>query len=187
MVGSDNIARMAPFIGSFANACGAARTVFHIIDRKPKIDSLSIDGKSPKHGINGEVIFRNVSFQYPSRSDVQVLKNFNLTVKAGQIVALVGSSGCGKSTCIQLVQRFYDPALGSILLDGNDIRKLNISFLRSHIATVGQEPVLFATTIAENIRYGKPEATDEEIVEAAKASSAHDFVSKLPDVSLIII
>lgn len=181
-MGSDNISRMAPFIGSFAGACGAAGSVFHIIDRKPKIDSLSTDGHVPKVGVNGEVTFRNVSFHYPSRSDVQVLKSFNLTVKAGQVVALVGSSGCGKSTCIQLVQRFYDPALGSVLLDGNDIRKLNLSFLRTNIATVGQEPVLFATTIAENIRHGKPDATYEEIVKAAKSSSAHDFVSKLPDV-----
>lgn len=103
-----------------------------------------------------------------------------MEVQPGQTVALVGNSGNGKSTCLQLLQRFYDPDDGQIHIDGCDIRSLNINVLRSNMATVGQEPVLFSTTIGENIRYGLPEATDEDVVEAAKNSGAHDFISKLP-------
>lgn len=181
LVGSDNIAKMAPFIGIFATARGAASAIFNVIDRQPKIDSLSADGKVVNYGMKGDITFQNISFHYPSRSDVEVLKNFSLKIKAGQTVALVGSSGCGKSTCIQLLQRFYDPIHGSVQIDGTDLRQLNISWLRSNIAVVGQEPVLFATTISENIRFGKPDALQSEIIESAKASSAHDFIKSLPN------
>lgn len=104
----------------------------------------------------------------------------NLKIGAGQTVALVGNSGNGKSTCLHLLQRFYDPNKGNILIDDCDIRSLNINSLRSSIASVGQEPVLFSTSIAENIRYGKPNATDQEIVEAARSAGAHDFIARLP-------
>lgn len=97
---------------------------------------------------------------------------------------MVGSSGNGKSTCIQLLQRFYDPIEGYITIDGHDIKHFNLSWLRSNMATVGQEPVLFATTIEENIRYGKPSATLQEIHDAAKSAGAHDFITKLHDVSV---
>lgn len=180
LVGSDNIAKMSPFIGIFATARGAASLIFHVIHRQPKIDSLSPDGKVVNYGMKGEITFQNIGFHYPSRTDVDIFKNFNLKIKAGQTVALVGSSGCGKSTCIQLLQRFYDPISGSVQIDGTDLRQLNISWLRSNIAVVGQEPVLFATTIGENIRYGNPDALQSEIIDAAKASSAHDFIEKLP-------
>lgn len=102
-----------------------------------------------------------------------------MKIRAGESVALVGFSGNGKSTCLQLLQRFYDPNKGEVLLDGQNISSINIESLRSCIATVGQEPVLFSTTIGENIRYGNPQATDEEIVEAAKNSGAHEFISRL--------
>lgn len=180
LVGSDNIARMGPFVGVFAAARGAGATIFKVIDRQPKIDGMSMEGKIVNQGVKGNVAFENVSFAYPTRSDVQVLNRFCLKINSGETVALVGSSGCGKSTCVQLIQRFYDPLSGSVLVDGCDIRKFNISWLRSNIAVVGQEPVLFATTIEENIRYGKPDATREEIEEAARASSAHDFVEEMP-------
>lgn len=103
-----------------------------------------------------------------------------MEIQPGQSVALVGHSGNGKSTCLQLLQRFYDPNDGQVLIDGSDIRSININELRSLIATVGQEPVLFSTTIGENIRYGKPGATEQEVIEAAKNSGAHDFIAKLP-------
>lgn len=103
-----------------------------------------------------------------------------MQIQAGETVALVGNSGNGKSTLIQLLQRFYDPNKGHVCLDGHDIKTLNIHSLRSCIATVGQEPVLFSTTIARNIRYGKPDATEEEIIDAAKNAGAHDFISGLP-------
>lgn len=101
-------------------------------------------------------------------------------IQAGTSVALVGNSGNGKTTCLQLLQRFYDPDEGQVLIDGCDIRAININVLRSNIATVGQEPILFSTTIGENIRYGNPDASDKEVVAAAQKSGAHDFVDKLP-------
>ena len=110
-----------------------------------------------------------------------MLDGFNLTVGAGQTFALVGASGCGKSTVIQLLQRFYEPITGEVLVGGRDIRTLNIKWLRGNIGVVSQEPVLFDTTIAQNIMYGKEGATEEEMKEAAINANAHDFISKLPD------
>jgi ATP-binding cassette, subfamily B (MDR/TAP), member 1 len=114
---------------------------------------------------------------------VKILRGLTVTVKNGQTVALVGSSGCGKSTVIQLLQRFYDPLEGSVLLDGVDIKNLNIRWLRQNIGVVSQEPVLFATTIAENIRYGREGVSQQEIEQAAKEANAHDFIAQLPEVS----
>lgn len=132
-------------------------------------------------GMRGEIEFQDVRFRYPCRPDVQVLKNFNLKVGAGQTVALVGHSGCGKSTIVQLLQRFYDADSGNVFIDNYDIKSINIAWLRSNIAVVGQEPVLFATTIENNIRYGKTNATRAEIEDAARASGVHEFILRLPD------
>lgn len=181
IVGAENIARLSPFLESFACARGSATNIFAVIDRESKIDSQSTDGKIINFGVKGNIEFRNVSFTYPSRKDVPILRGLNLSVKSGETVALVGGSGNGKSTCIHLLQRYYDPDNGAVLIDGTDIRQLNISLLRSNIALVGQEPVLFSTTIGENIRYGKPDATEDEIVSEAKYSGAHDFIARLPE------
>nr|CAD7409119.1 unnamed protein product [Timema cristinae] len=140
---------------------------------------MSPDGKHPS-SINGSIEFKNIHFKYPSRPDVKVLQGMNLTINPGETVALVGSSGCGKSTCVQLIQRFYDPIHGSISLDGENIKNLNVAWLRSNIGVVGQEPILFQTTIAENIRFGNEQASMDEIIHSAKEANAHDFVSKLP-------
>jgi len=113
-----------------------------------------------------------------------VLQGLELTVKSGETVALVGNSGCGKSTILHLIQRLYDPSQGKVLLGGTDISQLNVGWLRSHIGVVGQEPVLFGTTIRENIRYGRKDATQQEIEAAAQEANAHDFISKLPEVCL---
>lgn len=121
------------------------------------------------------------SFAYPSRPDLRVCDNYQLSVKAGETVALVGPSGGGKSTAISLLLRFYDPDQGSVKLDGVDIKDLNVRFLRDHIGYVGQEPVLFAGSVQDNIRSGKPDATLEEVIEAAKAANAHDFIATFPD------
>jgi ATP-binding cassette subfamily B (MDR/TAP) protein 1 len=107
-----------------------------------------------------------------------------MKIPAGKTVALCGSSGCGKSTSIQLIQRFYDPDQGEVLLDNRDLRSLNLQWLRSNIGIVSQEPVLFFGTIEENIRFGKPEATDEEVIAAAKMANAHEFIMALPQVRL---
>ena len=124
-------------------------------------------------------------FSYPSRSDVSVLTGLSFDVKRGQTIALVGSSGSGKSTCVQLLQRFYDPNSGSVFIDGQEISKYNLKWLREHIGVVSQEPILFQTTIRDIILFGRESATDEEIHEAAKMANAHDFIMALPDVSQI--
>lgn len=113
---------------------------------------------------------------------MKILQNLNLRINPGQTVALVGSSGSGKSTCIQLLQRFYDPLSGSISIDDKNIRDLNINWLRSQLGVVNQEPILFGTTIIENIRYGRENLTENEIVQAAKNANAHDFIMSLPQV-----
>lgn len=138
-------------------------------------------------GIKGDIHFDNVLFNYPSRLEVDILRGLTTNISAGQTVALVGSSGNGKSTCLHLLQRFYDPLNGRILIDSCDIRQFNISWLRSNMALVGQEPVLFSTTISENIRYGKPDAIDKDVENAAKDSGAHDFIVRLPNVSFLIL
>jgi ABC-type multidrug transport system fused ATPase/permease subunit len=137
-----------------------------------------------KDDLIGHIRFSNVSFSYPSRRDVPILTNLSFDVKCGQTVALVGSSGSGKSTCVQLLQRFYDLDSGSIFIDEQQINEYNLTWLRQHIGVVSQEPALFHTTIRKNILLGRNSATDEEIFEAAKMANAHDFIMALPDVSL---
>ncbi|XP_051856874.1 phosphatidylcholine translocator ABCB4 isoform X2 [Antechinus flavipes] len=180
LIGAFSVGQAAPCIDSFANARGAAYAIFDIIDNNPKIDSFSEIGHKPDH-IKGNLEFRNVHFSYPSRADVKILKGINLKVNSGQTVALVGNSGCGKSTTVQLIQRLYDPLEGTINIDGQDIRTLNVRYLREIIGVVSQEPVLFATTIAENIRYGREDATMDEVKKAVKDANAYDFIMKLPE------
>ncbi|XP_075128118.1 ATP-dependent translocase ABCB1-like [Leptodactylus fuscus] len=170
----------APTFEAFASARGAAYSVFSIIDSEPSIDSFSTTGFKPDK-IRGDIEFRNVKFTYPSRPDIQVLKGLNLKISSGQSVALVGSSGCGKSTTVQLIQRFYDPEEGAITIDGHDIRNLNVRYLREVIGVVSQEPILFDMTIAENIRFGREDVTMEEIEQATKESNAYNFIMSLPD------
>uniref|UniRef100_A0A7N4V4N2 ATP binding cassette subfamily B member 1 n=1 Tax=Sarcophilus harrisii TaxID=9305 RepID=A0A7N4V4N2_SARHA len=140
---------------------------------------FSTNGHKPDN-IKGNLEFKNVHFTYPSRKEVKILKGLNLKVYSGQTVALVGSSGCGKSTTVQLIQRLYDPTEGMVTIDGQDIRTLNVRYLREITGVVSQEPVLFATTIAENIRYGREDVTMEEIEKAVKEANAYDFIMKLP-------
>ncbi|XP_053914028.1 ATP-dependent translocase ABCB1 isoform X2 [Cuculus canorus] len=180
LIGAFSIGQTAPSIEAFASARGAAYAIFNIIDNEPQIDSFSETGHKPDH-IKGNLEFQNVYFSYPSRPDIEILKGLNLTVNCGQTVALVGGSGCGKSTTVQLIQRFYDPKEGTVTIDGQDIKTLNVRYLREIIGVVNQEPVLFATTIAENIRYGREDITMEEIEKATKEANAYDFIMKLPN------
>ena len=131
---------------------------------------------------------KNVYFRYPARPNVPVLQGLSVSVEPGQTLALVGPSGCGKSTIVSLIERFYNPLGGSLLLEEQDIRDLNIRWLRNQIGIVSQEPVLFDKSIADNIRYGANfrEVTDEEVIEAAKAANIHNFIQTLPQVSMII-
>ncbi|XP_070326260.1 ATP-dependent translocase ABCB1 isoform X2 [Odocoileus virginianus] len=180
LIGAFSIGQASPNIEAFANARGAAYEVFKIIDNKPSIDSYSKTGHKPDN-IKGNLEFRNVHFHYPSRSEVKILKGLNLKVESGQTVALVGNSGCGKSTTVQLMQRLYDPTEGMVSIDGQDIRTINVRYLWEIIGVVSQEPVLFATTIAENIRYGREDVTMDEIQKAVKEANAYDFIMKLPN------
>ena len=126
--------------------------------------------------LEGNVDVRNVDFAYPACRDVIIFKNFCLKIKAGTSMALVGQSGSGKSTIIGIIERFYDPLKGTVKIDGRDIRTFNLRNLRKHIALVGQEPTLLAGSIRDNILYGKENATEGKIIEAAKAANAHDFI-----------
>ncbi|NWS54134.1 MDR1 protein, partial [Chunga burmeisteri] len=134
----------------------------------------------------GNIEFRNIHFAYPTRPEVQVLQGLNVKVNKGQTLALVGSSGCGKSTSIQLLERFYDPVEGQVVkidLDGFDTRSLHLQWLRSRLGLVSQEPILFDCSIAENIQYGDNSrvVSQKEIEEAAKAANIHTFIEKLPE------
>ncbi|XP_061185823.1 ATP-dependent translocase ABCB1-like [Saccostrea echinata] len=180
MISAFALGYATPPLGKFSEARGAAYTVYQLIEQVPDIDSSSDEGLKPG-GVTGNVKLRNVKFRYPARPEVQVLKGVSLEINRGETVALVGSSGCGKSTIIQLIQRFYDPEEGEVCLDNNNLKTLNLKWFRRQIGIVSQEPVLFATTIAENIRYGKKGVTDEEIQAVCKMANAHEFIMKFPD------
>jgi len=179
MMGSMNIGMAAPYIEAFGIAKGACAKVFHIIEQIPEINPIDGEGKKLNEPLT-TIEFKEVEFQYPTRPEVSILNKLNLKIHRGQTVALVGPSGCGKSTCIQLVQRFYDPQAGNLLFNGTNLKDLDINWLRSRIGVVGQEPILFATSIYENIRYGREDATREEIEAAAAAANAAIFIKKLP-------
>ncbi|CAF2623577.1 unnamed protein product [Rotaria sp. Silwood2] len=180
MIATMSTAQFIPNFQNFAEALGSGIYVFEVIDRQTMIDAMSDEGDKPKQ-IIGDIEFEDVSFAFPTRQEAPVLNNLSLKIPSGKTVALVGASGCGKSTAIQLIQRFYDPDQGQIFLDGKDIKKLNVAWLRSHIGIVSQEPVLFTGSIEENIRFGKQDATDEEVQAAAKMANAHDFIMALPE------
>ncbi|KAK5130751.1 hypothetical protein LTR08_001696 [Meristemomyces frigidus] len=171
----------APDMGKAKHAAAELKTLF---DRKPEIDSWSHDGLVLDH-VDGAIEFRDVHFRYPTRPEQPVLRGLNLTVKPGQYVALVGASGCGKSTTIAMLERFYDPLVGGIYVDGKEISSININNYRSFIALVSQEPTLYQGTIRDNILLGadtKPEdVPDEKIVQACKDANIYDFILSLPE------
>jgi len=150
-----------------------------VIKRVPPIDPENMEGQTIPN-LKGNIKFRHVEFAYPSRPENIIFRDFSLTIPSGKTLALVGGSGSGKSTVISLLQRFYDPLSGRILLDGIAINKLQIKWLRSQMGLVSQEPTLFATSIKENILFGKKNAKMKKVIEAAKASNAHNFISQLP-------
>ncbi|KAJ8553072.1 hypothetical protein K7X08_020465 [Anisodus acutangulus] len=158
----------------------AAASIFAILDRKSKIDPSDESGMT-LDTVKGDIELHHVSFKYPTRPDVQILRDLCLTIRSGKTVALVGESGCGKSTVISLLQRFYDPDSGQISLDGIEIQKFQVKWLRQQMGLVSQEPVLFNDTIRANIAYGKDEgtATEAEIIAAAELANAHKFISGL--------
>jgi len=169
---------VSSLFGDFLSAIGASERIFELMDRKPLIP---IAGGAKNAAVNGLIELHDVNFSYPSRPDTVVLRNVNLVVQPGQVVALVGPSGGGKSTIISLIERYYDPSSGAITFDGVDIKTLDPSWIHSRIGLVSQEPVLFACSIKENITFGVKGATMEQIVEAATRANAHQFISEFPE------
>jgi ATP-binding cassette subfamily B protein len=173
------IASFGTLYTAITQGIGATERVMEILNSDQEIKNLN---KQPiAENINGNIHFNNLSFAYPSRKDIQVLKNVNVHIKAGSTVALVGQSGSGKSTLVQLLMRFYTPDSGEILIDDKDIKEYNISNLRAAIGIVPQDVILFGGTIRENILYGKPGATEEEIIKAAEQSNSLEFINSFPD------
>ncbi|KAF7114780.1 hypothetical protein CNMCM5793_000319 [Aspergillus hiratsukae] len=188
IVAATALTQIAPQIIAITKAAAAADELFRIIDKKSAIDSLSTAGLTPEK-CAGEIEIKGLDFAYPSRPETQVLNDLNLSVPAGKTTALVGASGCGKSTIVGLLERWYDPAAGIILLDGIDIQTLNIAWLRTQIRLVQQEPVLFSGTIFDNVAFGLEgtpyaEAPYEQklalVKEACRDAYAHEFIENLP-------
>lgn len=182
--GSVQAGNVFNYVPDVSNARGSATAIFALLDSSPVIDAESIEGEQPAE-CHGHVRFENVFFRYPTRPGVPVLNGVSLEVRPGEHCALVGSSGCGKSTTVQLVERFYDPQMGRITVDGRDIRTLNLRYLRKHIALVSQEPTLYDGTIAFNLRLGAldnpDDVTEEQMREAAASANILQFVEGLPD------
>ena len=156
---------------------GASQRVFELLGQEPVL----APGSRSLEKVEGRMRLERIDFSYPSRADVRVLKEVSLELEPGKVMALVGPSGGGKSTVAGLLSRFYDPENGRVSLDGVDLKELEPSWLRRQIGMVAQKPVLFAMSLGDNIRYGRPDATEEEVIAAAKAANAHDFIMALPD------
>lgn len=189
MIGAFALGNVAPNIQAFTTSVAAAAKIFATIDRISPLDPSTTAGETLKH-VEGHIELRNIRHIYPSRPEVTVMEDVSLLVPAGKTTALVGASGSGKSTIVGLVERFYDPVAGTVLLDGQDISGLNLRWLRRQISLVSQEPTLFATTIFGNIRHGligthhedKSEKEIRDLVEnAARMANAHDFITNLPE------
>jgi ABC transporter fused permease/ATP-binding protein len=171
---------IAELYAQIQKAVGATERVFEILDEQPETLDIK-EHQVITHRIEGNVIFEELAFTYPSRKEIQVLKNISLSVKKGETIAIVGPSGSGKSTIVSLLLRFYDPESGAILIDGKDARQYSLTELRNNMAIVPQDVLLFGGTIMENIAYGKPGATVEEITEAARKANALEFIDTFPE------
>ncbi|KAF9617734.1 hypothetical protein IFM89_038276 [Coptis chinensis] len=179
LTGSLSLGQASPCLGAFASGRAAAYKMFETINRKPQIDSSDTNG-CILDDILGDIELRDVCFSYPARPDEPIFDGFSLSMHSGTTSALVGQSGSGKSTVISLIERFYDPQAGEILIDGINLREFQLRWIREKIGLVGQEPVLFSSSIKDNIAYGKDGATIEEITAAAELANAAKFIDKLP-------
>ena len=166
--------------GDLQRAAGATERLLELLYAENLIEA-PLKPTEFSEPVKGKLELDNVSFYYPSRPDIAAIDRLSITLEAGKSVALVGSSGAGKSTVVDLILRFFDVQKGAIRFDNIDIRELSPEALREHIALVPQQPVLFSTTVLENIRYGRPDASDEAVRNAAEAAYANEFIEKLPD------
>ena len=179
LVGS-SVTAFAEFWGEMQRAAGATERLIELLNSEDVVK----DPEAPDQldfPVRGELEFEKISFFYPSRPNIAALDTLSLKVKPGETIALVGPSGAGKSTIFQLLMRFFDPTSGRIMLDGKPISSLKREDFRKHLSIVTQDPVIFGTSAMENIRFGRPDASDKEVIEAAKAAAAHNFLEMLPD------
>ncbi len=186
LLGSIALGQVVPPVSAFIGAKTSVGPMLSVIDREPGIDGMSDEGKKLSK-VQGDICLKDVNFAYPSRPNINVCNQYSLDIKAGETVALVGASGAGKSTIINLLLRFYDVQSGAVMLDGINVRDLNIKWLRSKIGLVSQEPILFSGSIADNIGYGlgpdhslTPAERQERIEEAAKQANAAEFITGFP-------
>jgi ATP-binding cassette subfamily B (MDR/TAP) protein 1 len=179
LVGSFALGQAGPNVPPIIQGRVAAAKVYKII--KEHINFVKKSSGEKLESVKGDIEFKDIEFTYPARRDVKIFDKLSFKIEAGKTVAFVGESGSGKSSIVSLIEKFYDPSGGEISLDGMNLQSLDTQWLRYQIGLVSQEPVLFQGTIAENIKFGKPNASDEEVIEAAKAANAHDFISKFPN------
>lgn len=179
-----SIGQASPCLSAFAAAQAAGFKIFETINRKPEIDAYDANGQTLAE-IRGDIELRNVIFSYPARADEKIFDGFSLSIPSGTTTALVGPSGSGKSTVISLIERFYDPQAGEVLIDGVNLIEFQLRWIRKKIGLVSQEPVLFTSSIGDNIAYGKLDATNEEIEAAAELANASNFINKLPQVLIL--
>ncbi|KAL2338871.1 hypothetical protein Fmac_013317 [Flemingia macrophylla] len=177
--GSLRLGQASPSLTAFAAGQAASFKMFETIKRQPDIDSYATAGRQ-LDDISGDIELREICFSYPSRPDEQIFNGFSISIPSGTTTALVGQSGSGKSTVISLIERFYDPQAGDVLIDGINLKEFQLKWIRQKIGLVSQEPVLFTCSIKENIAYGKDGATDEEIRAAAELANAANFIDKFP-------
>lgn len=177
---ASSLATVSEVLGELQRAAGATERLIEILQVESHILPPSENTIVAKD-LNAQIAFENVSFNYPSRPDQAATKNLSLIAEKGKVLALVGPSGAGKSTLFELLQRFYDPQSGRVTFGGTDIRQLDPKELRQKMALVPQQPALFSSDVYHNIRYGKPDATDEEVISAAKKAHAHEFIVNLPE------
>ncbi|MEC8197657.1 MAG: ATP-binding cassette domain-containing protein, partial [Pseudomonadota bacterium] len=175
-----SVGALSEIWGELQRAAGATERLVELLNAEDSVADPEVPKAVPAE-VTGQIQFENVSFRYPTRPDVSALDQVDLQIQPGETVAFVGPSGAGKTTIIQTILRFYDPQEGRILLDGVDLKDMERDAFRRHLALVPQDPVIFASTAMENIRFGRPEASDAEVEAAAKAAAAHDFIMKLPD------
>jgi ATP-binding cassette subfamily B protein len=174
------VGAVSEVIGDLQRAAGATERLMELLATEPAIRAPANPQALPVPA-RGEVRFERVTFRYPSRPDTAALSDFSLSISRGEKVALVGPSGAGKSTVFQLLLRYYDPSSGSITLDGVELANADPRAVRARVALVPQDPVIFAASVAENVRYGRPQASDEEVLAACEAAYAAEFIERLPD------
>ena len=182
MIVAGAIGALSEVIGDAQRAAGASERLLELLAEQSPITSPSHPQSLPARAANGAALsLEHLKFRYPSRPDVLALSDMAIAVNPGETVAIVGPSGAGKTTLFQLLLRFYDPEQGRILLDGIDIRELALNDLRNAIGIVPQDTVVFSANAMENIRYGRPDASDNEVIAAAKLAAAHEFIERLPE------